>query len=69
WFLARDADGDGQLTPAEFAPDASAFSIREFARYDVNGDGVLTAHECLRGANTAESEDATPGEVEKPAMD
>ena len=69
WFLIRDADGDGQVTLAEYAPDVSASSIREFARYDGNGDGVLTPQEYLRGTNAAKSEDATPDEVEKPAMD
>ncbi|MFC1597623.1 hypothetical protein ACFL5Q_06780, partial [Planctomycetota bacterium] len=69
WFLIRDADGDGQVTVAEYAPDASASSIREFARYDRNGDGVLTPQECLRGTNAGKSEDATPDEVEKPAID
>jgi hypothetical protein len=52
WFAARDADGDGQLTMAEFAPKATQTDIDEFARYDANGDGLITAKECA-GANKA----------------
>lgn len=48
WFLDRDADGDGQLTMAEFAPQATASQISEFARYDLDSDGLLTPHEYLR---------------------
>lgn len=48
WFLDRDADGDGQLTMAEFAPQATASQIGEFARYDLDADGLLTAQEYLR---------------------
>ncbi|MCL4195015.1 MAG: hypothetical protein KJZ87_24960 [Thermoguttaceae bacterium] len=48
WFLDRDADGDGQLTMAEFAPQATASQIAEFARYDLDADGLLTAQEYLR---------------------
>jgi len=49
WFLPRDADGDGQLTMAEYAPKPTAAQLAEFTRYDRNGDGVLTAEECARG--------------------
>jgi hypothetical protein len=48
WFLERDADGDGQLTLSEFAPHATAADREEFARYDLNGDGVITPQECLK---------------------
>ena len=76
WFILRDADGDAQLTLAEYARDASETSIKEFTRYDGNGDGVVTPQECLRaptamglaGASSsrakqpiAEGSDATTG--------
>lgn len=48
WFLLRDADGDAQLTLAEYARDGSETSIKEFTRYDANDDGVVTPEECLR---------------------
>lgn len=47
WFLLRDANGDAQLTLAEYARDGSETSIKEFTRYDANGDGVVTPEECL----------------------
>ncbi|MBX3440629.1 MAG: EF-hand domain-containing protein [Planctomycetaceae bacterium] len=54
WFLARDADGDGQLTLREFAGEAGGNS-REFERLDRNRDGVITPHEL-----TAPREDGAP---------
>jgi hypothetical protein len=50
WFFDRDANGDGQLTLAEYAPKASKAELDEFSRYDANGDGLVTPKECLRGA-------------------
>ena len=47
WFLERDADGDGQLTLAEYAPNASAASSREFSALDLNRDGLLTPAELM----------------------
>ncbi|NLS90744.1 MAG: hypothetical protein GXX96_00985 [Planctomycetaceae bacterium] len=46
WFLARDANGDGQLTAAEYAPNSEKSALADFARYDRNNDGVLTPQEC-----------------------
>ena len=52
----RDADGDGVLTPTEFAaegPDGeqalNAAKLATFERYDANGDGVLTDAELKAG--------------------
>jgi hypothetical protein len=53
WFLARDSDGDGQLTMAEYAPQATASQLAEFGRYDLDADGVLTAGEYLRAVKPA----------------
>ncbi len=49
WFIRRDADGDGQLTLAEFAPKAAKTQLDQFARHDLNRDGIITAKEYLRG--------------------
>lgn len=46
WFLAKDSNGDGQLTVAEYAPNSEKASLTEFTHYDRNNDGVLTAQEC-----------------------
>ena len=48
WFMARDLDGDGQLTPAEFSPAGLAAELADFANLDANGDQILTAKECVR---------------------
>jgi len=48
WFDDRDGDGDGQLTVREFAPAGTATRLGQFADYDANHDGVVTADECLR---------------------
>jgi hypothetical protein len=48
WFLSRDADGDGQLTLSEYASGGTAFAQQEFARLDLNGDGVVTPQEYLK---------------------
>ncbi len=53
--MLRDADGDGQLTQAEFAPKATPADLEEFGKYDLNGDGVITPKECVRALKTAKS--------------
>ena len=55
WFLLRDADGDGQLTQAEFAPKATPADLEQFAKYDLNGDGLITPKECVRALKTTKS--------------
>lgn len=48
WFIARDANGDQQISMSEFAPKATESDIKEFAAHDTNGDGIITAKECIR---------------------
>ena len=55
WFLARDLDGDGQLTAAEYSPTSLAAELAEFSNYDLNGDGILTAKECVRKTSSKAS--------------
>ncbi len=50
WFGARDRDGDGQLTLAEFSPQSLKGEFDQFALLDQDGDGVLTSGEYLRAA-------------------
>ena len=45
WFLARDANGDGQLTLREFSPSLSLESTAFFGRLDADGDGLITPDE------------------------
>ena len=51
WFRARDANGDGQLTVAEYTPNSEKARLAEFARYDANNDGVITAQECAKSTS------------------
>ena len=45
WFLARDANGDGQLSLREFAPNLTAAAVAQFGKLDANADGLITAEE------------------------
>ncbi len=49
WFARNDADGDGQVKMAEYSTSWNDTTVAEFARYDLNGDGVITPEECLLG--------------------
>ncbi len=53
WFVERDADGDAQLTMAEYSPKLRSSEVAEFRKYDANGDGLLTAAELVSPAATA----------------
>ncbi len=59
WFVDRDTNGDQQLSMAEFAPKATQSDVKAFARYDANGDGVITAKECAGKASSTASPPAT----------
>lgn len=48
WFHARDKDGDGQITMAEYAESMTPATLAEFNRLDRNGDGVITAAELVQ---------------------
>jgi len=48
FFASRDRDGDGQVMMFEFASRWTEATVREFAGYDLNNDGVITVSECLR---------------------
>lgn len=48
WFVERDADGDSQLTLAEYSPKLMKNDIADFNRFDANHDGLLTPQEFLR---------------------
>ncbi|MFH1922195.1 MAG: hypothetical protein ABIP48_20215 [Planctomycetota bacterium] len=47
WFARNDANGDGQVAMAEYAASWSDSKVREFDRYDLNRDGLITPRECL----------------------
>ncbi len=45
WFLARDVNGDGQLTLREFAPTLSTPAVAYFGKLDKNSDGFVVPDE------------------------
>jgi hypothetical protein len=48
WFLDKDDNGDGQVAMAEYGESWTDSSLAEFAKFDLNSDGVITPAECLR---------------------
>lgn len=48
WFVQKDTDGDGQLTFSEYSPGGVTAELMEFESYDANGDGMVTAKECMQ---------------------
>jgi len=53
WFSTRDADGDGQLTMQEHTGSSSAEKLRQFAKFDLNGDGFIVPREYLLATKPA----------------
>jgi hypothetical protein len=47
WIVSRDKNDDGQVGMHEFSRSWSESKVREFQRYDQNGDGVITAAEYM----------------------
>ncbi|HZZ70922.1 MAG TPA: hypothetical protein VFE24_01640 [Pirellulales bacterium] len=48
WFIRADVDEDGQVSMAEFSATWSDSKVAEFAKYDLNGDGFISASEVLK---------------------
>lgn len=47
WFRDRDLDRDGQVAMHEYSSSWTDRRAEEFAKYDLNGDGVITAAEAV----------------------
>jgi Ca2+-binding EF-hand superfamily protein len=45
WFKSQDKNGDGQVSMSEYSRSWSRSTVSKFERYDVDGDGVVTAKE------------------------
>jgi Ca2+-binding EF-hand superfamily protein len=58
WFVDQDENGDGQVAMAEYASFWSDSKVREFARYDLNRDGLITPTECLAAALEEEDDES-----------
>ncbi len=50
WFQTRDANGDGQISLAEYSARPTQATIARFRRYDRNKDGVITTSEYARAS-------------------
>jgi Ca2+-binding EF-hand superfamily protein len=48
WFARNDVNGDGQISMSEYAHTWTSSKAAEFARYDLNSDGIITPEECLK---------------------
>ena len=48
WFVRKDADGDGQISMAEFSTSWTAGKRQEFNAADINRDGFIVPQESLQ---------------------
>jgi Ca2+-binding EF-hand superfamily protein len=55
WFTRNDADADGQVTMSEYSTSYNDTTAAEFAKYDLDGDGIITPQECLQGEKAKSS--------------
>ena len=51
WFARNDANADGQVAMAEYSASWSNSTAKEFAQFDINNDGMITAKECLEATD------------------
>jgi hypothetical protein len=49
WFTSKDKNHDGQVSMHEYSRSWSDRTAGEFRRYDLDGDGVVTAKEANKG--------------------
>jgi len=47
WFARNDTDADGQVMMSEYMTEFTETKAADFAKYDINSDGVITPSECL----------------------
>lgn len=52
WFIILDKNGDGQVTLAEFAPTLAPATVKNFERFDKNGNGIIEPDE-VRSVSTS----------------
>jgi hypothetical protein len=69
WFRDRDRDRDGQVMMHEYSSSWSPDKAREFARYDLNRDGVVTPREALPKEEEEEATKETEGRGEEDRED
>lgn len=47
WFTRNDINSDNQISMNEFSRKWTDEVVEDFARFDANGDGLITSKECL----------------------
>jgi len=55
WVEKYDKDEDGQVAMSEFSRTWTDAKVSEFERFDLNGDGIVTAEEYLEGKSSEKS--------------
>ncbi len=60
WFIAKDKNGDGQVSMSEFATTWTDDEVRRFQAWDTNNDGVITPSEA-KGSGKPTAAVATRG--------
>ena len=55
WFTRNDANGDGQISLAEFAVTITDDKLQEFHSLDANQDGLIIPRECLGEGKSSSS--------------
>ena len=51
--LRNDADADGQVMMSEYMTEFTDSKAAEFAKYDLDGDGIITPEECLESGGSS----------------
>jgi Ca2+-binding EF-hand superfamily protein len=55
WFATRDKNNDHQVEMSEYSDNWSNEIVEEFLKFDTNGDGVITTHECVKAVEAGVS--------------
>jgi Ca2+-binding EF-hand superfamily protein len=63
WFAEKDVDSDQQISMAEFSKSWTDSLVAEFQGFDLNGDGFVTAQECLAAVRDGASASTAGGAV------
>ena len=50
WFAQNDTNTDGQVVMSEFSRFWNDATVRDFAQFDLSGDGIITPQECARAS-------------------